>query len=105
MNILYRVATVRENILEIKKNSGQGKVREFHFQSGKSRKNEQSHGKFRENQSFLKKKLLVNGLLEILFSIIASNIRNGMFMIINYKAIYVQKHPFSNIYGLRFFIK
>ena len=69
MNILYRVATVRENILEIKKIPGQGKVREFHFQSGKSRKNKKSHGKFRENQSFPKKKLLVNGLLEILFSI------------------------------------
>ena len=38
---LSRVATVRENILENKKKiPGQGKVREFHFQSGKSRKNE-----------------------------------------------------------------
>ena len=38
---------------KMKKIPGQGKVREFHFQSGKSRKNEKkSHGKVRENQSF-----------------------------------------------------
>ena len=41
---------------------GQGKVREFHFQSGKFRKNEKSHGKVREFQKF-KKKLLVNWIL------------------------------------------
>ena len=41
---------------------GQGEVREFHFQSGKFRKNEKSHGKVREFQKFLKK-LLVNRLL------------------------------------------
>ena len=29
---------------------GQGKVREFHFQSGKFRTNEKSHGKVREFQ-------------------------------------------------------
>ena len=33
---------------------GQGKVREFHFQSGKFRKNEKSHGKVREFQKFQK---------------------------------------------------
>ena len=33
-----RVATVREKVLENEKNPGQGKVREFHFQSGKFRK-------------------------------------------------------------------
>ena len=33
---------------------GQGKVREFHFQSGKFRKNEKSHGKVREFQIFQK---------------------------------------------------
>ena len=40
---------------KIKKIPSQGNVREFHFQSGKSRKNEKSHGKVRENQSFPKK--------------------------------------------------
>ena len=42
---------------------GQGKVREFHFQSGKFRKNEKSHGKVKEFQKFPKKKLQVNWLL------------------------------------------
>ena len=40
---------------KIKKFPGQGKVREFHFKSGKYRKNEKIHGKVRENQSFPKK--------------------------------------------------
>ena len=40
---------------KIKKNPGHGKVREFHSQSGKFRKNEKNHGKVRENQSFPKK--------------------------------------------------
>ena len=53
---------------KMKKNPGQGKVREFHFQSGKFRKIEKSQGKVREIQNF-PKKLLVNRLLEILFSI------------------------------------
>ena len=48
---------------------GQGKVRELHLQSGKFKKNEKSHGKVREFQSF-PKKMLVNRLLEILVSII-----------------------------------
>ena len=39
---------------------GQEKVREFHFQSGKFRKNEKSHGKVREFQN-LKKKCLLTG--------------------------------------------
>ena len=34
---------------------GQGKVREFHIQSGKFRKNEKSHGKVREFQKLKKK--------------------------------------------------
>ena len=59
--IQYRVATVREK--------GQGKVRELHFQSGKFKKNEKSHGKVREFQN-IPKKMLVNRLLEILVSII-----------------------------------
>ena len=43
---------VREKILENeKKNPGQGKVREFHFQSGKFRKIEKSQG----NSKFSKK--------------------------------------------------
>ena len=48
---------------------GQGKVRELHFQSGKFKKNEKSHGKVREFQNF-PKKMQVNRLLEILVSII-----------------------------------
>ena len=35
---VYRVATVREKILENENFSGQGKVREFHFQSGMYKK-------------------------------------------------------------------
>ena len=46
---------------------GQGKVRELHFQSGKFKKNEKSHGKVREFQNF-PKKMLVYRLLEILVS-------------------------------------
>ena len=34
---------------------GQGKVKELHFQSGKFKKNEKSHGKVREFQNFPKK--------------------------------------------------
>ena len=67
----------------------QGKVRELHFQTGKFRKNEKSRGKVREFQNFLKK-MLVNRLLE-------------NFIFHNLQAIYVQKHSFSNIYGLIFF--
>ena len=48
---------------------GLGKVRELHFQSGKFKKNEKSHGKVREFQNF-PKKMQVNRLLEILVSII-----------------------------------
>ena len=59
---INRVATVREKVLEKKNVPGQGKVREFHFQSGKFRKNEKSQGKVREFQK-IKKKLLVNWLL------------------------------------------
>ena len=33
---------------------GQGKIREFHFQSGKFRKNEKNHGKVREIKKFQK---------------------------------------------------
>ena len=44
MKDINRVATVREKILENEKNPGQGKVREFNFQSGKFRKNEKSQG-------------------------------------------------------------
>ena len=40
-----RVAKVREKSLEIEKNPCQGKVREFHFQSGEFRKNGKNLGK------------------------------------------------------------
>ena len=39
---------------KMKKIPGQGKVREFHFQSGKFRKMKKSHGKVREFQNFPK---------------------------------------------------
>ena len=52
-----------KNIWKMKIFPGQGKVREFHFQSGKFRKNEKSHGIVREFQNF-PKKLLGNRLLE-----------------------------------------
>ena len=54
---------------KMKKISRSGKVRELHFQSGKFKKNEKSHGKVRDFQNF-PKKMLVNRLLEILFSIL-----------------------------------
>ena len=54
---------------KMKKFPGEGKVRELHFQSGKFKKNEKSHGKVREFKNF-PKKMLVNRLLEISFSII-----------------------------------
>ena len=54
---------------KMKKFPGQGKVKEFHFQSGKFRKkNEKKSGKSRGISKFIKK-LLANRLLEILFSI------------------------------------
>ena len=82
---------------------GQGEVREFHFQSGKFRKNEKSHGKVREFQK-LKKKLLhvVNRLL--VFHKLQAILEKQCFLN-KLQAIYVQKHSFSNIYGLRFFFK
>ena len=68
-NLLFRVATVREKVLGNEKFSRSGKIRELHFQSGKFKKNEKSHGKVREFQNF-PKKMVVNRLLEILVSII-----------------------------------
>ena len=82
-NSAYRVATVREKIWKMKISSRQGKVREFHFQSGKFRQNGKSHGKvsiilywfifehYAQVGEFQKnlKKLLVNRLLVTLFSI------------------------------------
>ena len=94
---------------------GLGKVMEFHFQSGKLEKMKKNNGKVREFQFFPQKMFLVSWLLEIIFPLFASNIRKGMFLNINceqfmraiYKlpAIYVQKHAFSNIYGMRFFFQ
>ena len=83
---------------------GQGKVRELHFQSGKFKKNEKSHGKVREFQNF-PKKMRVNRLLEILVSIICKQYEKRNVSEHKLQAIYIQKHSFSNIYGLRFFIK
>ena len=49
---LHRVATLGKTFWKIKKIPGQGKVREFHFQSGKSRKKkkEKSQGKSKFSQ-------------------------------------------------------
>ena len=89
-----------EKNLENEKIPGQGKVRELHFQSGKlKKKNKKSHGNVREFQNF-PKKMLVNRLLELLVSILEKECYEHKL-----QAIYVQKHSFSNIYGLRFFFK
>ena len=48
---------------------GQGKAKEFKFQSGKFRKNEKSQGKVRKFQNF-QKKLLVNRLFHKLQAIL-----------------------------------
>ena len=88
----------------MKKFPGQGKVRELHFQSGKFKKNEKSHGKVREFQNF-PKKMLVNRPLEILVSIICKQYLKRNVSEHKLHAIYVQKHSISNIYGLRFFFK
>ena len=88
----------------MKKIPGQGKVRELHFQSGKFKKNEKSHGKVREFQNF-PKKMLVNRHLEILGSIICKQYWKRNVSEHKLQAIYVQKHSISNIYGLRFFFK
>ena len=93
-----------KKFLKMKNFPGQGKVRELHFQSGKFKKNEKSHGKVREFQNFLKK-MLVNRLLEILVSIICKQYEKRNVSEHKLQAIYVQKHSFSNIYGLRFFFK
>ena len=77
---------------KMKKFPGQGKVRELHFQSGKFKKDEKSHGKVREFQKF-SKKMRVNRLLEILVSII-SNIRKEMFLNIDCKQFMFRNIPF-----------
>ena len=51
----YRVATVREKVLENEKNSRSGKSQGIHFQSGKFRKMKKSHGKVRGFQNFPKR--------------------------------------------------
>ena len=67
---LYRVATVREKVLENEKISRSGKSQGITFSVREIlKKNEKSHGKVREFQN-LPKKMLVNRLLEILVSII-----------------------------------
>ena len=95
---------VREKIWKMKKISGQGKVRELHFQSGKFKKDENKLEKSGNFKIFLKK-MLVNRLLEILVSIICKHYQKRDVSEHKLQAIYVQKHSFSNIYGLRFFFK
>ena len=62
-----------EKFWKMKNFPGHGKVRELHFQSGKFKKNEKSHGKVWEYQNF-STKMLVNRLLEILVSRICKQI-------------------------------
>ena len=47
---MSRVATVREKVWKMKFFPGQGKIREFGYESGKFRKNAKSQGKVREFQ-------------------------------------------------------
>ena len=66
----YRVATVREKVLENEKFSRSGKSQGNTFSVREIlKKNEKSQGKVREFQNF-PKKMLVNRFLEILVSII-----------------------------------
>ena len=76
-----------KNSGELKK-SGQGKIREFHFQFGKFRKKEKVREKAGNFKNF-PKTLLVNRHLEILFFHKLQAILKGVF----------QKHSFSSIYG------
>ena len=66
---------------------GQGKVREFNFQSGKFRKNEKSQG-----ISKISKKLLVNWLL--VFHKFHAILEKGMFPNINCKQFKFRNIPF-----------
>ena len=74
---------------KMKKFPGQGKVREYHFQSGKLEKMK----KVGEFQNF-PKKMLVNRLLEILFSINCKQ----------YHKRNVSEHMFRNIPFLIFMV-
>ena len=58
---------VREKFWKTTNFPGQGKVREFHFQSGNFEKKKESWKS--QGISKFPKKLLVNRLLEILFSV------------------------------------
>ena len=49
--------------------------------------------------------MLVNRLLKILVSIICKQYQKRNVSEYKLQAIYIQKHSFSNIYGLRFFLK
>ena len=64
---MYRVATVREKVLENEKFSRSGNY--IFSQGNLKKKKKKSHGKVREFKNF-PKKMLVNRLLEILVSII-----------------------------------
>ena len=99
---INRVATVREKVLENEKNSRSGN---YILSQGNLKKiNKKSHGKVREFQNF-PKKMLVKRLLEILVSIICKQYkkRNVSEHKLQVYVIYVQKHSFSNMYGLRLF--
>ena len=71
-----RVATVREKSLVDDTFPRQGKVREFHFQSGKFRKY------LKKVREFIKipKRLKVNRLLKVIFSINGSSLYSETFL-------------------------
>ena len=59
---LFRVSRSGKKLWKMKDVPGQGKVREFHFQSGKFRKNKKVMEKSGNSKNF-KKKMLVSWLL------------------------------------------
>ena len=71
----------------MKKFPGQGKVREFLFQSGKCRKNEKSQGKIREFQNFPKKVHCLQA--------------SEKYNFYKLQAVYGQKHYLHTSHGLR----
>ena len=102
----FRVATVREKVLENEKFSRSGKSQGITFSVREifKKKMKKNHGKVREFKKF-PKKMLVNRLLEILVPIICKQYQKRNVSEHKLQAIYILKHSFSNIYGLRFFFK
>ena len=79
----------REKVWKMTIFPDQGKVREFHFQSGKFRKMGE------KSQGILKKK----------FTKFGSQQDSVKYIFYKLQAVYIQKHSFSNIHGLGFRLK